>query len=97
VITFSAAGAAAAQSAVIQATRAAGVIVGVAPDDFLGVVHVNEEPLVVHAVGGFFRTTHQYLTSFRGLAFHTRSRERLELPDHCVVVEAKQIWIPGQL
>ncbi len=90
------AGAAAAAAAIIQATKASGVIVRVEPEWFIAIVDLNEEPLVVHAVGRiFFSTTHQYLTSYRGLAFYTKSKTELSLPAHCQVVEAQKIWMPG--
>ena len=89
------AGAAAAAAAIAQATKASGVIVRIEPADFLVIVDQNDEPLVVHATGGFFSTKHQYLTSYRGLAFFTKSDAALPLPEHCQVVEAQKIWIPG--
>jgi len=67
------AGAAAAAAAIAQATKASGVIVRIGPDDFLNILDQNDEPLVVHAIGGFFSTSHQYLTSYRGLAFFTKN------------------------
>lgn len=89
------ASAGAAAAAIAQATKASGVIVSIDPDDFRLIVQQNEEPLVVHAIGGFFSKTHRYLTSYRGLAFYTKSLIELPLPQHCQVVEAKTIWIPG--
>jgi hypothetical protein len=89
------AGAAAAAAAIAQATKASGVIVRVNPDDFLRIVDENDEPLVVHATGGFFSVKHQYLTSYRGLAFFAKSDMAITLPEHCQVVEAQKIWIPG--
>ncbi len=86
---------AAAAAAIAEATKASGVIVRVEPADFLLIVELNLEPLAVHATGGFFRTHHQYLTSYRGLAFFTKSSDPLQLPEHCQVVEAQKIWIPG--
>jgi hypothetical protein len=64
-----AAGAAAAAAAIAQATKASGVIVRVEPDEFMKILELNDEPLVVHATGGFFKLSYQYLTSYRGLAF----------------------------
>ena len=87
---------AAAAAAVIQATRASGVIVQIDPADFCWIIERNSEPLVVHTFGGFFTKTHRYLTSYRGLAFYTKSPRELQLPSHCQWVEAKSIWIPGQ-
>jgi hypothetical protein len=89
------AGAAAAAAAIAQATKASGVIVRIGPDDFLNILDKNDEPLVVHATGGFFSVKHQYLTSYRGLAFFTKSAAEIPLPEHCQLVEAQKIWIPG--
>ncbi|MFP4146026.1 MAG: hypothetical protein ACOCTI_01250 [Phycisphaeraceae bacterium] len=79
---------------VARATKASGVIVRVEPDDLLAIIELNDEPIAVHAVGGFFSKKHQYLTSHRGLAFFCKSGQPLTLPEHCQVVEAEKIWIP---
>jgi hypothetical protein len=88
------AGAAAAAAAIAQAIKASGVLVTVKPADFLAVVQRQKEPLVVHAIGGIFSTSYQYLTSYKGLAFFTKSPEPLVLPSDAEVVPAKSIWIP---
>jgi hypothetical protein len=50
---------------------------------------------VVHATGGFFSTNYRYLTSYKGLAFFTKSPTPLDLPSGTELVQAKAIWIPG--
>jgi hypothetical protein len=94
-----AAGAAGAAAAMVQAIKASGVIVRVEPADFLEVVARQEAPLVVCARAGFFHrlaNIHcQYLTSYKGLAFYTRSRDHLTLPETAEVVLAQAIWVPG--
>jgi hypothetical protein len=50
---------------------------------------------VVHATGGFFSTNYQYLTSYKGLAFFTKSSAPLNLPSGTELVQAKKIWGPG--
>lgn len=90
-----AASAGAAAAVIAEATKASGVIVRVEPRDFLSILDLNDEPLVVHATGGFWQTNHQYLTAYRGLAFFAKTPQMLELPAHCQVVEAQKIWIPG--
>jgi hypothetical protein len=93
---MSAAGAAAAAAAAIaQAIKASGVLVTVTPPDFLAIVVRQKDALVVHAVGGFFSTNYLYLTSYKGLAFFTKSSEPLVLPSGTEIVQAKNIWIPG--
>ena len=69
--------------------------VRVTPLDFLKIVELNDEPLVVKATGGFFSTVYMYLTSYRGLAFFTKSDMPLNLSAGCQVVQAQKIWIPN--
>jgi hypothetical protein len=88
-------GAAAAAAAAGQAIKASGVIVRVEPDDFLRILGRAQQPLVVHATGGFFSTTYQYLSSYKGLAFYTKAAAPLDLPGGCELVLARKIWIPG--
>jgi len=90
-----AAGAAGAAAAISQAIKASGVIVRVEPADFLGILQRQQSPLVVHATGGFFSTNYRYLTSYRGLAFFTKSPAPLDLPAGAELVQARTIWIPG--
>lgn len=93
--TAGASGAAAAAAAIAQAIGASGVIVRVEPDDFLAILQRQEEPLVVHATGGFLSTNYQYLTSYKGLAFFSKSNMPMSLPAGTELVYAKKIWIPG--
>ena len=90
-------GAAAAAAAIAQATKASGVIVRVEPRDFLSILEQEEGPLVVHATGGFFNTNYQYLTSYKGLAFFTKSQAPINLPRGTELVQAKKIWIPSSV
>ena len=87
--------AAGAAAVVIQAVKASGTLVRVEPDEFLGILQRQERPLVVHAEGGFFTTVYQYLTSYRGLAFYTRSPDPMSLPPDTELVLARKIWMPG--
>ena len=90
-----AAGAAAAAAARVQAIKASGVLVTVEPTEFMHLLNRQSSPLVVHATGGFFSTNYQYLTSYKGLAFFTRSPQPLNLPSGVELVESKAISIPG--
>ena len=67
----------------------------VAPGEFLEIVSRQESPLVVTAEGGFIGTTYQYLSSYKGLAFFTKSSEPLNLPSDAELVVATKIWIPN--
>ena len=87
--------AAARAAAIAQAIKASGVVVRVEPAEFLKILHRQDEPLVVVAHGGFFRTSWQYLTSYKGLAFFTKSADQLLLSGRAEVVEAQSISIPG--
>ena len=92
----SAAGAAAARAAAIaRAIKASGSIVSVEPDDFLSIVSKSERPLVVMATGGFITKNYQYLTSYKGLAFFTKSQVPLNLPGDIELIAADKIWIPS--
>ncbi len=85
----------AAAAAIAQAIRASGVLVRVEPGDFLRILERQDAPLVVHATGGFFSTNYQYLMSYKGLAFFTKSDTPINLPGDTELVQTKKIWIPG--
>ncbi len=87
-----AAGASAA--AVIQALKASGVIVNLTPDEFRKILYKMENPIVVTATNTFFGVTYQYLTTYRGLAFYTKTKEPIEL-GMAEIIAAKKIWVPG--
>jgi hypothetical protein len=85
----------AAVAAIAQATKASGVIVRVGERDFLSIAERADSPLVVYSRGGFLSRKHQYLTSYKGLAFFTKSGQPLPLPAKAELVTADKIWIPG--
>jgi hypothetical protein len=89
-----AAAAAGAAAAIANATKASGVIVRVTPENFLAILRRIESPLVVHASGGVFSTKYHYLTSYKGLAFYTKSPAPIELPRGIELVQAESIWVP---
>ena len=86
---------AAAAAAIAQAIKASGVLVQVEPEDFAILIKGLPDPLVVHAQGGFFKANYRYLTSYKGLAFHTISPEPLDLHAGVELIRAKAISIPG--
>jgi hypothetical protein len=92
---MSAAGAAASAAAVALAVKASGTIVSLEPAEFHKLLAQNAGGLVVRAPGGFLSSGHKYLTSYKGLAFYTSSKEPLSIPRTCDVVDAKKIWVPG--
>jgi hypothetical protein len=79
---------------VARATKASGTIVRVSPADFLAVLARSENPLIIVSKGGVFRKHHQYLTSYKGIAFFTKSDQPFELPRRAEIVVAEKIWIP---
>jgi hypothetical protein len=87
--------AAAHAAAIAQAVKASGTLVRVEPQDFSRLLNRQESPLVVRSRGGLFQRRWLYLTSYKGLAFFTRSVEPLPLPGRAEVVEASRIWMPG--
>lgn len=92
---MAAAGGAAAAAAIAQAIKASGVVVKVSTADFYAILRKVERPLVVYAEGGFFSTNYQYLVSYKGFAFFTKSPEPLLLPSEVETIAAKKIWVPG--
>jgi len=95
IIAASGAVAAAQSAAIAQAIKASGAIVRVESRDFAAILEKATDPLVVYAQGGFFSTKYQYLTSYKGLVFYTKSDTPLRLPTGAEVVQARKIWIPG--
>ncbi len=95
-MSAAAAGAAgAAAAAAIEAIRSNGVIVRVEPANFADILARSPAPLIVHATGGLISTNYQYLTSYKGLAFFTKSPTPLALPPSAEIVNAKAIYLPG--
>jgi hypothetical protein len=89
-------GAAVAAQQIAQAIKASGAIVRVEPDDFLRILARSGEPLVVSAPGGYLSGGHDYLTSYKGIAFFTNSPQPLTIPQGAEVVAAQKIWIPSR-
>jgi hypothetical protein len=89
-----AAGAAAIAVAIANAIKASGAVVRVTPENFQRVLAKADKPLVVWSTGGFFSKTYQYITSYKGFAFFTKSGTPLELPPEIETVIADKIWIP---
>jgi hypothetical protein len=87
-------GAAAHAAAIANAVKASGVVVRVDAGDFLAILRRIDEPLVVVSYGGVFKKQHKHLTSYKGLAFFTKSPTPLVLPPRVEVIQAKSISIP---
>ena len=89
-----AAGGAAVAAAIAQAIKASGIVIRLNPEEFRKVMIRMQDPLVVIAEGGIFTANYQYLTSYKGLAFYTKSDTPMELPAGAEVVRSERIWIP---
>lgn len=81
--------------AIAEAIKASGVLVQVEPEVFQQLVGRIEAPLVVQAEGGVFSTTFKYLVSYKGLAFHTKTKRALTMPMGTEIINAKSISIPA--
>jgi len=90
-----AAGAAgAAAAAIANAIKASGVLIRVEPEEFSKLMNRARDPLIVVAEAGIFAKNYQYLMSYKGLAFFTKSGVPLPLPGGAELVSAGRIWIP---
>jgi len=92
---MAAAGAAAGAAAIAQAIKASGVLVSLDPAEFSKILCRAKDPVVVTAEGGLFGTNHQYLISYKGLAFFTKADQPIPLPAGTELVTAQKIRIPG--
>jgi hypothetical protein len=88
-------GGAAAAAAIAHAIKASGVICRVEPEDFINIIRKVDKPLVVYSEGGFFSKNYQYLTSYKGLAFFTKSPAPIQFAPGAEIISASKIWIPG--
>ena len=84
----------AAAAAIANAIKASGVVVRVAPAAFQTILRKVEKPLVICAEGGFFSTNYQYLVSYKGFGFFTKSPEPILLPSEVETIIAAKIWLP---
>ena len=86
--------AAAHAAAIANAIKASGVVVRVQPQDFINILRRAEKPLVIYAEAGFFSTKYQYLTSYKGFAFFTRSSQPIQFASGVELIVAEKIWLP---
>jgi hypothetical protein len=84
----------AASAAIANATKASGIVLHVAPEEFAKILGRAEDPLVAYSPArGWVAKRHTYLMSHRGLAFYTSSKQPLDL-GRAEVVVTKSIWAP---
>lgn len=81
-------------AAIANAIKASGVVIRVDSKEFQTILRKIERPLVIYAEGGIFSTNYQYLVSYKGFAFFTKSASPIILPSGVETVVTKKIWIP---
>jgi hypothetical protein len=81
-------------AAIANAVKATGVVVRLEPAEWLSILKRTDAPLVVVGRGGVFKKDYQYLTTYRGLAFFTKSPSPIVLPGRAEVIAAKSIAVP---
>jgi len=77
-----------------DAAQAMSVVINTDPAVFLTILSRAKDPLVVMSEDGIFRTKYRYLTIYKGLTFHTKSPEPLQLPASVELLTAETISIP---
>lgn len=82
------------QRAIIQSQHVFGTLVLISAEDFLCIVDHQENPLVVESVRGWIRKRYVYLSSYKGLAFCTKTQARLEIHEDVLLIIAKKAVLP---
>lgn len=84
-------------TAMAHANKANGAIVTANPGVFSSIAARVEQPLVVYARAGFFSKFYRYLTSYKGLFFHTQSGDAVEFPADVELIHAESTAVPTVL
>ncbi|MDD5189845.1 MAG: hypothetical protein PHE50_02245 [Dehalococcoidales bacterium] len=92
--TGAGAAAVAATTIIARAVKASGAIIRVEPGDFKEILNKEGRALVIKAKGGFFKPNYQYLTSYKGFVFFTKSSSEMMFSPEVEFINAKEIWIP---
>ncbi len=82
-------------AAISEAIKASGAIVRLEPVDFERMLGRLEEALVVYTETGRRKTKYEYMTSYRGFVFYTKTDMEMRVPDRCEAIKAKKMWIPS--
>ena len=82
---------------VANATKASGAIVRLDPDEFMKIVSRAKGRLVVvsPARGGIFSRNNEYLMSYKGIFFYTKTPAPLNFPGDSELVNARGFWMPS--
>jgi hypothetical protein len=84
----------AAAAAAANAVKACGAIIHVMPDEFLAVLNLVSEPLVVVAESGIFSKHYKYLMGHKGMVFYTKSPTELSMTKRVEWIHAKRVSVP---
>lgn len=76
-----------------QLTAMYGTLIRVDPQTFLSIIEYNTEPLILVATSSILRRK-QYLTTYKGVAFVTKSSQPLDLPAHAEIIPVRRLVIP---
>src|SRR6266404_620404 len=76
-----------------DAAQSMSVVVNTDPAVFLAILAKTKGALVVMSEDGIFRTKYRYLTSYKGLTFHAKSAEPLQLPAGVETLTADSVSI----
>jgi hypothetical protein len=87
-------GAVAAAAAIANAIKASGVLITVEQNDFIALLSKAEKPLVVTSSGGMIKKNYQYLMSYKGFVFYTKTPSPIILCGKAEIITAQKIWIP---
>ena len=88
-------GAAAMAATIANAVKASGAIVNVEQQEFVKILGMTKDPLVVMAKKKFLSTSYQYLLPYKGFVFFTETTEHILEVNSAQVISANKIWIPG--
>lgn len=83
----------------VLASSTLGAIVTLKPEEFLRVLEMEEDPLLIHAQTiTIFKSNsrHRYLSSIKGLAIFCESVTELDI-GHAVCVEAENLTSPSEI
>lgn len=85
-----------AAAAAAKAIRASGAIVRVAPAAFLAILGRTAGALLIVSHGGLLHRHIEYLTSYKGFIFYTKTDADapLALPSSVERIDAEAIWLP---
>jgi len=81
-----------------DAIKSFGVIVQVKPETFLDILEMQENPLILEALGSFLglRKHYRYVTSYKGLTFFTKCYRELNLPENSESIKVGLLEIPHE-